>query len=494
MNRYCKPAIVILFALITLIAGSCTRNFEELSRNPNASETALPQALLAPALSSVVKSNMSRCRRINNELMQVTVNYGDTEGKIFRYDIRKSEADYLWNEWYVEITNFKDMYAFAQTLYSVANEKVYNTYMGISLICESWVFSMLTDTYGDIPYTEACQGRDGILTPAFDRQEFVYTEIFKKLEQANTLLSDGVDLPEDQVVCDPVFGGNALKWRKFANSLYIRLLMRVSAKNESFVASKLAEMIDTSPDNYPIMASNDDSAVLRWTGETPYISPFYSMRDEDWRVYPVCEFFADNLNLWNDPRRSKWMVDYEGAYAGIPSGYPVGESVVRKSTFLLALKTDPRLGNMMNYAELEFLLAEAIVKNYISGDAATHYENGVEAAFDFWDLTVSASYLDNPAIKWDDAEGLDDKMAKIHLQKYYALFYTDLQQWFECRRTGYPILPKGEGLLNNKELPSRLNYPVYLQTTNRDNYYAAVAVQGSDEISTKVWWQRGVNE
>jgi hypothetical protein len=81
-------------------------------------------------------------------------------------------------------------------------------------------------------------------------------------------------------------------------------------------------------------------------------------------------------------------------------------------------------------------------------------------------------------------------MEKIHLQKYYALFLVDLQQWFEYRRTGHPILPKGSGLRNNGEMPARMTYPVYVQSTNPTNYKAAVAAQGPDVISTPVWWQK----
>ena len=153
MRNHFKYIVAIL--LLLFVSVSCTSYFEDVSKNPNASDEALPQALLAPALTSVVKANMSRTRSLTNELMQVTVLMGDIEGRIFRYDIRKSVADYLWNNWYVQLTNFKDMYETAQTLYTVESDKTYNTYMGISLICQCWVFSMLTDTYGDIPYTEA---------------------------------------------------------------------------------------------------------------------------------------------------------------------------------------------------------------------------------------------------------------------------------------------------------------------------------------------------
>ena len=91
---------------------------------------------------------------------------------------------------------------------------------------------------------------------------------------------------------------------------------------------------------------------------------------------------------------------------------------------------------------------------------------------------------------WSNAVTLEDKMELIHLQKYSALFCTDLQQWFEYRRTGHPVLPKGQGLSNGGKMPARLVYPVYVQAANPTNYKAAVAAQGPDDINTLVWWQR----
>ena len=327
-----------IVSLLLFVSVSCTSNFEDVSKNPNASDEALPQALLAPALTSVVKANMSRARSLTNELMQVTVLMGDTEGRIFRYDIRKSVADYLWNNWYVQLTNFKDMYETAQTLYTVESDKTYNTYMGISLICQCWIFSMLTDTYGDIPYTEACQGKEGILTPVFNRQEDIYTDIFAKLEQANELLANGSDLPEDQVICDPLFQGNSLKWRKLGNSLYLRLLLRISGKDEETVSTKIAEILEERPTDYPVMMNNDDSAILRWTGEQPYVSPFYTLRDSDWRMYVLAEFFLDNLNRWNDPRRPKWA---DTSNAVSQAAIPSERRCLQDHAFPSPLKTIP---------------------------------------------------------------------------------------------------------------------------------------------------------
>lgn len=490
MKKQRLTTITVLLLSLLFALPSCTDEFKEVSKNPNTSSEALPQALLAPALTEVVSANMSRARRINNELMQVAVMVGDTEGRIFRYDIRRSEADYLWNNWFVQLINFKDMYTTAERLYSIEQDKIYNTYRGISLICQSWLCSMLTDTYGDMPYFEASKGKEGVLMPAFDTQEDIYYDMMERLEEANNLLANGINLTEDQMVADPVYAGNAAKWRKFGNSLYLRILLRIAAKDELFVADKIKEMVETKSSTYPVMGSNDDTAALYWTGATPYISPFQNMRDADWRLSKLATFFIDNLNNWNDPRRNIWARRVDGVWAGVPSGYPVGQPVVAKSVFLVELQSDPRLGNIMNYAELEFILAEAATKGYISTNAKTHYEAGITAALGFWGLPLPSDYLAHPDLQWDDKASVGTKMSKIHLQKYYALFFTDLQQWFEYRRTGLPLLPKGAGLLNNGIMPARLNYPVYLQSTNRDHYHEAVARQGADEISTEVWWQR----
>jgi hypothetical protein len=158
---------------------------------------------------------------------------------------------------------------------------------------------------------------------------------------------------------------------------------------------------------------------------------------------------------------------------------------------------------MMNYAELQFMFAEAVVKGWISGDAQTYYNNGVLNSITLWLpqwptiinqqtglLNNIQTYVTAADIEWDDALTPDEKMERIHLQKYYALFLVDMQQWFEYRRTGHPQLPKGAGLRNAGEMPARMTYPVYVQSSNPTNYKLAVAAQGPDVISTKVWWQK----
>lgn len=493
--------VIVMFGIMLT---SCTKDFQEINTDPNNTASALPQQLLAPALVNTLQYNMLRNRNFNNELMQVTVDMGDGEGKVFRYDYRSNWSDYLYNGWYSQLTNFKD-------IYKIASEPItYNkSYMGISLICQAWIYSLLTDTYGDVPYSESNLARDSaIYEPAFDKQKDIYLDIFKNLDTANVWLSANTAILG---ASDPVYGGNISKWRKFGNSLYLRLLLRVSGKSEvaNQCIDKIKEIVDLNPSSYPIIANNDESAILRWTGVAPYTSPLLTVREQDFRAPGIASFFIDNLVNWNDPRIdiptygtsgiNRWAIaPYQGAYLGVPSGYSPGDNPTKKSYFYsttsaVTLMREPLAGMIMNYAEVKFILAEAAVKGWISGSAETYYNDGVLNGITLWLPTWSvpiATYLAAADMEWLPGATFDEMMEKIHLQKYYALFLTDMQQWFEYRRTGHPVLPMGTGLRNNGVMPARMTYPVYVQSANPTNYSVAVAEQGPDMISTQVWWQK----
>ncbi len=511
--------LVVMFSI-----SSCKDGFEAVNTDPNGTPNALPQQLLAPALVNIVASGMIRNRGFNNELMQVTVSQSDGDASVFRYEYRNTISDYLWNAWYVQLTNLKSVYDLS------SDELTLNkSYQGISLITQSWVYSMLTDTYGDIPYSESNKGKDLITEPKFDSQKDIYLDIFSKLEEANTLLSANTAISGSS---DPVFNGNISKWRKFGNSLYLRLLLRTSGKAEvsADVTAKIKDMVDINASKYPLMTSNDDSAILRWTGIPPYTCPYVtSVRTQDFRSPSIASFFIDNLRDWADPRLdistygtnsvNRWgIAQGSNGFAGVPSGYIPGSGVAKQSYFYSSdqkpesLQNEALTGMIMNYAELQFLLAEAAAKGWISGSAETYYKTGVLNSITLWlpnwpNATASGpavtinnqaftDYLNTAELNWNDALPLDapagtmSKMEKIHLQKYYALFLEDLEQWFEYRRTMHPSIPYGPGLRNNGVMPARMVYPVYVQSANPTNYKLAVAAQGQDAINTQVWWQK----
>jgi hypothetical protein len=514
-----KHKITGLLAVLALSFSSCDKDFEAINTDPiNILETTADK-LLAPALVNTLSANMSRNRSFNNELMQVTVAISDGDGSVFRYDFRRTWADFLWNSWYVQLNNFRDIKKLASR-----PETINTSYQGISLICEAWIVSLLTDTYGDVPYTQAATGKDGLLEPVFDKQKDIYEDLFKKLEEANTLLTAGTAIVPSS---DPIYKGDVAKWRKFGNSLYLRLLMRVSGKSEVSAVSiaKIKEVIEGGA-KYPLISKNSESATLPWSGQAgsgPYVNPYVNgVRVQDFRTPGLGQFFIEHLRDWGDPRISTSTYANDGvtplginpgsnSFAGVPSGYEVGVDVTKSAYFWSSdqtsgskvvaersLQQSSKTGILMNYAELQFILAEAAAKGWIGGSAEAYYNAGISNAINYWVPSFPADpnaadvkkYILAADIDWNPANSLDGKMEQIHLQKYFSMFLVDNQQWFEYRRTGHPILPKGKGLRNGGVMPARLFYPVYVQSANPTNYKLAIAAQGPDEISTNVWWQK----
>lgn len=521
MKRIKIKISYILLLAFGVSLSSCDKKFEEINTDPIGKGTTTPNQLLAPALVNVLYANMSRNRSFNNELMQVTVALSDAEAQVFRYDYRRSWSDYTWNVWYPELTNLRDIYTIASQPATLNK-----SYQGISLIAQAWVYQLLTDTYGDVPYFDANKGKEGVYEPAFDKQKDIYLDLFKKLEEANTLLEAGNTIIPTG---DPVFQGNANKWRRFGNSLYLRLLMRISGKSEvsAQVIAKIKEMIDTNPAKYPIMEDNSHTAKILWNGTNSstavYSSPFMiGVRAVDFRGTAITSFFIDKLIGWGDPRMvaalGKGGVPRFGVaqgpngYVGVPSGYAPGTGVAKQAYFYsdaqnagITLQTDPYTGILMNCAEVDFILAEAAARGWINGTGEAYYNKGIVDAINYWLPTYMSkttdanflTYINAADIEWLDYLPLDNtdingnsKLEMIHRQKYYAMFLVDFQQWYEYRRTGHPILPKGAGLANGGIMPARMSYPLISQSANPTSYKNAVAAQGPDEINTRVWWQK----
>ncbi|SKB44429.1 SusD/RagB family nutrient-binding outer membrane lipoprotein [Daejeonella lutea] len=512
-----KIKIVCTALIVGFMLPSC-KDFTEVNTDPIGNKSTTPAQLLAPALVNLLSVNMLRGRTFNNELMQVSVSISDAEGTVNRYDFRRNWADYTWNGLFTELTNVRDIYTLASE-----KDNQNSSFMGIARILEAYAFSILTDTYGDIPYTEANKGKLGIVEPKFDRQKDIYLDLFKNLEEANTLLTSGVAIP---AASDPVFSGDISKWRKFGNSLYLRLLLRISGKSEvsATTIAKFKEIVGN-PGKYPIMTTNNDTAKLLWTTSSTstalYSSPYTTIRGLDFRS-AISKFFIDNLRDWGHPvlnsatygrnNVNRWGIrPVNGNLIGVPSGFSPGSISSAQSEFYsfdnvpgsgtasagYSLQVDPYTGIFMNVAEVDFILAEAVLKGWITGSVATYYNKGVLDMIQYWIPTYPTSslnsYMTAADIQWEDAQPMKDKMEALLLQKYYALFLVDSQQWFEYRRTGHPILPvnvSGTSFANGGVMPARLYYPVIVQTANRDNYNATIAIQGPDLISTQVWWQK----
>ncbi|MBC3538599.1 SusD/RagB family nutrient-binding outer membrane lipoprotein [Rufibacter sediminis] len=473
-------AVLVVFNCVT---AACTDDFEEINTDPNRIEQISPGTLLNPILYEMSSFNANRADDFTFDLMQVALPFPSASGGIHRYDVSENSGSSTWNTYYRWLTNIKEMQAAAVE----ANDP---NYEAVALTLNAWVYSLLTDSFGDVPMTEASRGDEGILYAAFDTQKSIYTKILADLEMANTKFD--TDPAKKMVYGDDVlYHNDVTKWRKFCNSLRLRLLLRVSKREEMNAVTKMAEILNN-PAQHPVFTSNADAAILQITGIPPLISPWG--RAVDFRTgRAASSFFIDHLNALNDPRRPKFFTQATSkdgrtqvGYKGIPSGYEGSDTQFdyAPSSFNVALVTAPMVAVIMPYAEVEFIKAELAFKGIVTGDAKAAYEKGVKAAIEQWGAVMPADYFANPAAAYNET------LERILLQKYIALFFVDYQQWFEYRRTGLPVLPTTNVMMNNRVVPVRFRYPTSVQTNNPENYRKAVEMMGGDDINTKVWWEK----
>ena len=480
MKKLSNRIAALLLVTATFI-GSCTKDFKEINTDPNRIDQISPGTLLNPILYEMASFNFEVSDAITFDLMQVSLPFPSVSGGIHRYELSENIGNGTWNTSYRWITNVKEMYAAAVKAQDP-------NYQAIALTLNAWIYSNLTDVFGDVPMDEAARGDEGIFRPRFTKQEAIYPKLLKDLDSANALYNTSRTMIYGT---DILFANNVARWRKFTNSLHMRLLLRLSRRPEMNSYTKLKAMI-SDPVKYPVFVSNAEAAVLNLTGITPLLSPFG--RPIDFTTFrAAAQFFLDSLNAWNDPRRPKFATEARSkvgntpiGYKGIPSAYTGSETQFdyTPSNLNIALVTAPMIVPILPYAEVEFIKAETELMAGTAAAAQAAYEKGVKAAIEQWGAVLPAGYFLNPSAAYNGT------LERIMMQKYYALLFVDFQQWFEYRRTGFPVLPKGPGLLNNGEMPSRLPYPVAVRSNNPQNYQEAVGWMGADDINTKVWWQQ----
>src|SRR5690606_31952996 len=293
----------------------------EINTDPNRIEKITPGTLLNPTLYEMASFNTSRSDNFTFNIMQVALPFPSASGGVHRYDVSDNAGNSTWNTYYRWLVNIKEMH---EAAVSVEDPN----YEAIALTLNAWIYALLTDCFGDVPMEEASRGDEKIFQPAFNTQKEVYAKLLNDLETANGLF----DLERSMIYgTDILYANNVSKWQRFCNSLHLRLLLRISKKEEMNAYSKMANIINN-PEAYPIFTSNDEAAVLKITGVTPNISPWG--RAIDFTTFRAAgAFFIDNLNAMEDPRREVFLTqarDMDGTstigYKGIPSGFGGSDS------------------------------------------------------------------------------------------------------------------------------------------------------------------------
>ncbi|MDM1498385.1 SusD/RagB family nutrient-binding outer membrane lipoprotein [Myroides odoratimimus] len=467
-----------------LLTVSCTSDFEEKNIDPNRLQQISPATLLNPIIYEMASHNMYRSWSHNNHLMQDIVVYPSDVPGMQRYDLSDDVGASSWNAYYRWLKNARDM---EYEAVKVADPN----YEAMALTLKAWITSNLTDLFGDVPYFEASKGEEKILYPTFDSQEKIYDSLLADLERANSLYDLNRKLvynPDILYIDSKTYWDD---WQKFTNSLHLRLLLRISNKENKNAYQRMLTILND-PDKYPIINDVKSQANLKITGVTPNISPWSRIQDFT-LSRKMASFFIDNLNDFNDPRLPLYATEayrVEGkkkiyiGYKGIPSAFDGSDSQFdyEASTLNNVMAANPTEAPILTYAEVLFIKAELAQKGYLS-DAKSYYEQAVKEAITSKGLEMPTNYFTLESTRYNGT------LERIMLQKYYALYMNDYQQWFEYKRTGYPKLPKTESMLNDGNMPNRFPYPINIRTQNKGNYEKKVAEMGGDNINYKMWWQ-----
>jgi Starch-binding associating with outer membrane len=477
-------SVVLIIGLMT----ACDKDFETINQNPNA-PLAVPGSLLLPdiirgSINSVTNESWS----IGNIVAQHTAKIQFVNEDRYLW----GERNEIWNSFYNRLRNVENLLTSART------GKQAN-YEAVGLIMKSWMYATLTDCYGDVPYSKAIQAKSGsVNAPVYDSQESIYTGILADLARANTLIGTTVE----KVDGDILYNGNMTQWKRLANSLRVRYMMRISAKKS--VGADLKALVDNATQN-PLFGSNTDNATLIYLNAAPNQFPLHTSRvgsfDEirlSFRLDSVLEGFNDpRLTIFARPTASSTTTPQ---YVGIPNGLndndallfnggPQNVSRIGALFYENAITTQglqAARGVLMTYAELQFLLAEAAQKGLITGDAKGFYEKGIASSFSYYGLTMPTDYLTRAGVSFSTTTAT----AQIAEQKWISLFFQGIEAWLDWRRTGLPAIRPGAANLNNNRIPVRFIYPTSEQALNAANRKEAADRQfgaTGEDINGKMW-------
>jgi hypothetical protein len=348
-------------------------------------------------------------------------------------------------------------------------------------ILEVYAYHVLVDINGNIPYSEALQGRENP-SPVYDDATTIYADLITRLTNDALALDNAYDGMGE---ADVLYNGDIDSWIRFANSLQLRLAMRLADVNPT-----LSKSIAEAAIARGIFTDQTESASLVYFGVTPHINSIYSNIVEQGRNdFVASNTIIDTMNAINDPRRPYYFSQIEGEYVGGPYGYRnVYDQCSSFSEQMLAADFPAIL---IDYVEVEFLLAEAAARGYNvgGGTAELLYNEAVTQSIIAWggNHAEAATYLAQPEIGYSTGSTAGDFRKKIGFQKWIAMYNRGLEGWAEWRKFDTPVF----NIARNKtaaDMPMRMPYPYNEDNLNLANYTAAAAAIGGDVVQTKIFW------
>ena len=378
-----------------------------------------------------------------------------------------------------------------------------------ALILRAQSFLRLTDMYGPMPIGAEEDAN------AYSSQEKIYTTLIDDLNKAVEIIETMISANNGTLVqfkdSDKVYGGNFVQWVKFANSLKLRMAVRMR-----FVAPDLAKQVGEEAVAAGVITSNADNCAITYTPNGQWKTSV------EWGDSRACADIDSYMNGYGDNRITKYFKATATAgdrtVIGCRAGANVGNKTVADAIYSAANVENNTPGIWMTAAEMTFCRAEGALAGWagMGGSVESLYNEAITLSFEQWGASGASDYINNstatPAdysdanngyggshgkmssitIKWDESASQEEKLERLIVQKWIALFPDGQEAWCEIRRTGYPkVFPVAQSTSYDIEVPNRIPFDYTEPVNNPANYAKAVALLGGeDNYATPLWWQR----
>ncbi|HET9747300.1 MAG TPA: SusD/RagB family nutrient-binding outer membrane lipoprotein, partial [Chitinophagaceae bacterium] len=360
-----------------------------------------------------------------------------------------------------------------------------NNQIGVARILKAYYFLLMTDKWGDIPYSEALKGNEAY-SPVYDKQQNIYNDLFKELTEA----ANQINLSETKVVGDVLLNGDMAGWKRFANTIRMVMGLRLSVKDPAkgkteYAAALAAGVISSNAQNisYSFLLGDPNNS-------NPWYNNYTASNRND---YAISKTLTDYMEPNADPRLPIYGEVLAG---GVVKGLTYGRNVAVNIPAAYS-----RIGNffrsqgskmsLFNYAQVLFMRAEAAKIGYeAGGDAAAlvFYQDAIKASWQQYGVFDQAKfdiYLAQPSVLYVPATGYK----QIMTEKWVHMYLNSWESWNDWRRTGFPVLVPAQDAIDPRGIPLRLGYPTNEAALNGTNYAAAVALLGgTDNNYGKMWW------
>ena len=477
--------LIICFVSI-LLFNACKKDLTDLNVDPKNPAIVPSYSLFTNA--QRVTTNILTSSNVNLNIFRLIEQYWEetTYTDESNYDIvTRQIPDEVWDEFYRDaLRDFDKAKMLIPT--DVASTVTQKNDIAIADIMQVYVWYYLLTTFGNIPYKEALDINNQF--PSYDDQKAVYTDLITRINADIAALDASGESFGD---ADVIYGGDVTQWAKFANSFKLKMGMLVAD-----VDPATAKTVVESAAKAGIFTSNSDNALFNYLSSPPNTNPVWVDLVQSGRTdFVAASTVIDTMKSISDPRLPYYFTydangDYSGGDPGASSNYstfskPGGPLLVSGSVGMLTNANFP--GDLLDYSEIEFLLAEAVERGFnVGGTAATHYNNGISASIVYWNGSASSvsEYLAEPSVAYTTATGTWQQ--KIGFQKWLALYNRGWDAWIETRRLNYPKLTAPAS--SASAFPLRFTYPINEQNVNTENYDAASSAIGGDDVTTKLFW------